>query len=109
MAIVTRTTNAGEIHRDIEIGTPNGGLVLAHVTETHRGKTTDTLYWLRRQSAAWGKAFTVEKGEDGTVYNVMLDSLRGDSCDCPHGCYRGHIKPCRHIELVHLAINEQKI
>jgi hypothetical protein len=108
--ITCRTTKAGVIRRDIEVNEANAaGESLCHVTETKGAVVIDTLYWLRRIPSDWGKAFQVEKGENGECYDILLDGLRGSSCSCKHGTYRPNAAPCRHVELVCQAIAEQKI
>lgn len=116
MTITTTTTRqakAATIRREIEISEPApSGLILASVTEIHNAgqKITVDLYWIRRQASDFGLAFAVEKGLDGTVYDVLLNAPGGGhSCDCAHGCYGSHRKNCRHVECCLQAIREQKI
>jgi hypothetical protein len=83
------------------------GAVLCTVTETAGGKTTCSLYWLRRQPSDFGLAFQIEKPAEGLVYDVLLNGPGGGhTCDCPWGAYKGHVKACRHIEACLLALDK---
>jgi hypothetical protein len=107
--LTTRTTKAGQITRDVEIGDNHGGICRVHVTETKGKVVSDTSYWLSRiPSQIGGRAFQVEK-DGGEIYNVLLSGYKGDSCDCPAGCYQRSPVPCRHIHLCHQATLENKI
>jgi hypothetical protein len=99
-----RTTKAGQIERTIHVAMWSN-TIHATITETKQLKTkttsTSTTYILRPiPSQMGGVGVEVEKlDESGEVYNVLLNAPGlGHSCDCPHGTYRGHVKPCRHIE-----------
>jgi hypothetical protein len=112
MTTTTRQTKQARITRQIELSDSLNGLVLAVVTEVHNGgqKITCDLYWLRRQPSDFGVAFTCEKAQDGASYDVLLNAPGGGhSCDCKWSSYRGHLKPCRHIEACLQAVRERKL
>jgi hypothetical protein len=110
MQTTQRTTKAGVIRRDIEVNRYNAGPALAHVTEIKGDIITVDLYWLRRMPSDFGVYIAVEKGETGEVHDVLLNAPGGGhTCTCKWGTYKGHTKPCRHIETALLACKEQKI
>jgi hypothetical protein len=113
MTTTTRQTKACKITRHLNLGEAVNGLIAAGVTEVHHRtgepKIVVDNYFLRRQPSDFGVAFQVEKF-GGETYDVLLNAPGGGhSCDCKWGCYGGHKKPCRHIELALQAVREHKI
>ncbi|SRR5579871_695360 len=111
MSIVTRTTKAGNITRTIEIAPPNGGPLLATVVEQLGHKIDVQSYWLTRiRSQIGGMAFQLEKFDDGTIYDVLLNAPGGGhTCDCKWGSFKPNAKPCRHVEMCLQALRERKV
>jgi hypothetical protein len=107
--LTKRTTKAGPITRSITVTFALAGRCEARVLETQGNKSTQDTYLLERQPSAFGVAFTVRK-IDGEQYDVCLNVPGGGhSCDCKWATYKGHIKPCRHIEMALQACREQKL
>jgi hypothetical protein len=55
------------------------------------------LYWLEEVAADWGRAFRLEKFEEGDVYDVHFDQATGDSCTCLGSLRHGH---CKHRDAL---------
>ena len=113
----TRQTKAAAIRRTITVTAdrePWGVTVYATMYEQHQGprgaKNISDVYILSRiAGTAFGLGVHVEKqlGEAGS-YDVLLNAPGGGhTCNCPHGTYRGHVKPCRHIEAALQAVRER--
>lgn len=109
MLITTRTTKAGRIERRIEVTASDdfgSRTIFASVFEKRFLKTKAAcecdVYILERRSSDFGLYVHVKKAgstANGEEYDVLLNAPGGGhTCDCPHGTYKGHIKPCRHIE-----------
>ena len=102
----TRQTRQCPIERTIHVERTDA--LRATVTETKVLKTkttsTSTAYRLRRfDSEIGGVGVEVVKLDgSGEVFDVLLDDSLS-TCTCPHGCYRGHVKTCRHIEAAMAA------
>ena len=106
----TRTTKTGEIKRTISASFALAGTCEARITETHGHKITTDTYLLSRQPSDFGIAFRVQKCDSEDAYDVLLNQPGGGhSCDCRWGTYKGHIKPCRHIETCLQVIRERKL
>jgi hypothetical protein len=113
MTTTKRTTKAGEITRRITITFALAGRCEARVSECQRGKWTDDVYLLERQTSAFGVAFKVRKmsgDNEGETYDVLLNAPGGGhSCDCKWGTFKSHMKWCRHVDLCLQAVREQKV
>jgi hypothetical protein len=117
----TRTTKQATISRTITVSRevePWGTTTYATVFEQHQGKRSvknisDVYVLTRIAGVQFGLGVHVEKvagQSEGQVYDVLLNGPGGGhSCDCPHGSYKGHVKPCRHIEAALQAVKEQKL
>jgi hypothetical protein len=109
MLTTTRTTRNATITRTISISFALAGRCEARVTEQTDNKIVTDTYFLERQPSDFGVAFTVKK-IDGEQYDICLNVPGGGhSCDCKWQTYKGHIKPCRHLEMALQALRERKI
>src|SRR5262249_11040136 len=105
-----RTTKAARITRTITVTADldfGSRTTIAVVFEKHEGKkttkcTSDAYLLERIPSQMGGIGVEVVKSgstSEGEVYQVLLNAPGGGhDCTCPHGAYRGHVKPCRHVE-----------
>jgi hypothetical protein len=111
MTTATRATKAGPITRTITITFALAGRCEVRVTETQGHKITTDTYLLERQPSAFGVAFWVRKcSDEREQYDVLLNAPGGGhTCDCKWATYKGHLKPCRHIEAALQAVRERKI
>ncbi len=110
MATATRKTKAGPITRSITITFALGGTCEARVSEKQGDSTTTDTYLLSRQPSDFGIAFPVRKMDEEASYDVCLNAPGGGhTCDCKWGTYKGHIKPCRHVEMAIQALRERKL
>lgn len=109
MLTATRTTKAGAITRTIAVSFPLAGRYEARVTETQGNKTTEATYLLERIASDYGIAFQVRKIDgEGESYAVFLNQrYGGHSCECPWHNWKGHIKPCRHVEMALEIVNQK--
>jgi hypothetical protein len=117
-ATATRATKQATITREIRVSAddaPWGRTVHASIFERKVLKTktvlTSDVYTLERIPSDFGLAVRVNKQlAEGESYDVCLNMPGGGhSCDCPHGTYKGHVKPCRHIEAALQAVREKLI
>lgn len=110
MRTATRTTKSETIRRTISIAFALAGTCEARVTEDNGRKITTDSYLLSRQPSDFGIAFRVRKCDSEDAYDVCLNAPGGGhTCDCKWGTYKGHIKPCRHVEVAIQAIRERQI
>jgi hypothetical protein len=82
-------------------------------SSSHRDASQQTpqdTYLLERQPSDFGVAFHVRKySEENEQYDVCLNVPGGGhSCECKWATYKGHIKPCRHVEMALQALRERK-
>ena len=64
------------------------------------------LYFLEEIGADWGRAFRLEKFEEGDVYDVHFDQATGDSCTCLGSLRHGH---CKHRDALAALIQAGKL
>ena len=106
----TRTTKTETITRVITSG-EICGTCLVTVTEAHHRKRGEPRmehqsYLLRPiANQLVGLAVEVEKMGEAELHHVRLHK-HSHECDCKWGTYKGHIKPCRHVEMCLQAIQE---
>ncbi len=76
-------------------GTPGEFTVTVHYPR--KGPVVDTYSFEEFGSDLPGRAFAIQKQEDGAeVRNVLLTNNGEHSCSCEDGCFRGECG-CRHI------------
>lgn len=114
-ATTTRTTKAETITRSIAVSQSTNGTCAASVSEVHHRKSqpkidSDTYFLRLIRSDIGGIALEVEKLGESELHHVLLRaSGNGHACDCKWGTYKGHVKPCRHVEMCLQALLEGKI
>lgn len=62
-------------------------------------------YLMTEIGSDFGRAFAVEKAEDGTVYHVLLDGAES-SCECMGHLRHGH---CKHVSGLSALIDAGKL
>jgi hypothetical protein len=65
-------------------------------------------YWLTEARADFGRYFKLEKpGHEGTEsYDVHLDAVMGDSCNCPGHTFGNF---CKHVDAVNALLRVHQL
>jgi hypothetical protein len=111
----TRTTKSETITRSIAVSQAKNGTCAASISEVHHRKgepkiESDTYFLRLIRNQLGGIAVEVEKLGKSELHHVRLNTSGVvHTCDCKWGTYKGHAKPCRHVEMCLQAIQEGKL